>query len=266
LTHREDVEAVPHYFASDVHLRKDRPDRDRRFHAWLDRLTPEDSLVIAGDLCDFWMGARRQHENPVGCESLQTLAEFRRRGGSLAIMPGNHDEWLCPFYRDELGATIIAEPHDMTLHGLRVRVVHGHRLGARRVWKSWMETRAFFEAFSHIPETIAQTLDRILESRNLHGLKADEERHMKVFREYAALCRGTVDLVVIGHVHQPADDTFSDPRMVVLGGWQRRSSYLQIDEKGATLRIEHDHEQNQHHDKQPRQPSLAHDGGDLGNI
>jgi UDP-2,3-diacylglucosamine hydrolase len=257
---------VPHYFASDVHLRTDRPERDRRFHAWLDRLTPDDSVVIAGDLCDFWMGARRAHDNPLDCESLRTLAEFRRRGGSLAIMPGNHDEWLCPFYHAALGATIIAEPHDMTLHGLRVRVVHGHLLGARRVWKSWMETRAFYEAFSYVPGPIAQTLDRILQSRNLRGLKSDEERHMKVFREYAARCRGTADLVVIGHVHQPADDALSDPRLVVLGGWQRRSSFLQIDEKGATLHIEHDCEQNLQHDAQPRQPSLAHNGGDLGKI
>ena len=50
---------MPHYFASDVHLRIDRPDRDRRFRAWLGRLTRDDALVIVGDLCDFWMGARR---------------------------------------------------------------------------------------------------------------------------------------------------------------------------------------------------------------
>jgi len=257
---------VPHYFASDVHLRKDRPERDSRFHAWLDRLTPDDSLVIAGDLCDFWMGARRERDNPMNCASLQTLAEFRRRGGALAIMPGNHDEWLCPLYHVELGATIIAEPYNITLHGIRVRVVHGHLLGARRIWKSWMETHTFFDAFSCIPDPIAKALDRVLQSRNLHGLKADEERHMKVFRQYAAQCRGTADLVVIGHVHQPADDISGDPRLVVLGGWQRHSSFLRIDEKGATLHIEHDHEQIRQRDTQPRQPSLAHDGGDLGKI
>jgi UDP-2,3-diacylglucosamine hydrolase len=257
---------VPHYFASDVHLRKDRPDRDRRFRAWLDRLTPDDSLVIAGDLCDFWMGARREHDNPLNFESLRTLAEFRRRGGSLAIMPGNHDEWLCPFYQAEVGARIIAEPHDMTLHGLRIRVVHGHLLGARRVWKSWMETRAFFEAFSYIPGPIAQTLDRILQTRNLRGLKADEQRHMKVFREYAARCRGTADLVVIGHVHQPADEARVGPRLVVLGGWQRRSSFLRIDENGATLHIEHDHDPDPEQDARQPQPSLAHYGGNLGKV
>ncbi len=157
---------MPHYFASDVHLRNDRPDRDRRFHAWLSRLTVDDSLVIVGDLCDFWMGSRRAHEDPFRSESLRALAQFRRQGGSLAIMAGNHDEWLCPFYERELGATIISEPHEMTVHGKRLRMVHGHLLGARHAWKALMESQAFFEAFSHVPGPIARAMDRTLAWRN----------------------------------------------------------------------------------------------------
>jgi len=229
---------VAHYFVSDVHLRSDQPDRDRRFRAWLYRLTRDDALVIVGDLCDFWMGARRGDTDLLRCESLQALAEFRRQGGSLAIMPGNHDAWLCPFYESELGARIIAEPHDLTLHGLRLRLVHGHLLGARRVWKSWMESRPFFEGFGRVPRPIARVLDHALTWRNERGLAADEERHLRVFREYAARCRGTADLVVIGHMHRPVDEAETRPRLIVLGGWQSRSSYLRIDENGADFRVE----------------------------
>ena len=120
---------MAHYFASDVHLRFDQPDQDRRFRAWLSGLTPEDSLVIAGDLCDFWMAARLGERDLLRSESLRALASFRRRGGALAIMPGNHDAWLCPFYENALGALVISEPYDLTIHGLRFRVVHGHLLG-----------------------------------------------------------------------------------------------------------------------------------------
>ena len=66
-------------------------------------------------------------------------------------MPGNHDAWLCPFYERELGARIIPEPHDLTIHGLRLQLVHGHLLGARQAWKSWMESHAFFEGFGRVP-------------------------------------------------------------------------------------------------------------------
>ena len=145
----------------------------------MSRLTRDDSLVIVGDLCDFWMGSRGTHNELLRSESLQALGEFRLQGGSLAIMAGNHDEWLCPFYESALGATIIFEPHDMSLHGLRLRIVHGHLLGARRAWKAWMESRAFFEAFAYVPAPFARALDQTLAWRNERGLGTDEERHLE---------------------------------------------------------------------------------------
>jgi UDP-2,3-diacylglucosamine hydrolase len=229
---------VAHYFASDIHLRFDRPDRDRRFHTWLSQLTRDDSLVIVGDLCDFWMGSRRRDFDLNRCESLRALAEFRRQGSSLSIMPGNHDAWLCPFYQDQLGAQILTEPHDMTIHDLRLRLVHGHLLGARRPWKALMESRAFYEAFGHVPGPIARAMDRVLAWRNERGLEADEERHLRVYRDYAASCRGIADLVIVGHVHRPVYDVASVPRLVVLGGWQNRTSYLKIDSAGARFHVE----------------------------
>jgi UDP-2,3-diacylglucosamine hydrolase len=231
---------VAHYFASDVHLRFDHPDRDRRFAAFLSRLLRDDALWIVGDLCDFAMGARHSAAELLRCESLRALAQFRRSGGALAIMAGNHDNWLGPFYANHLGATIIAEPYDLEAFGLRIRVVHGHRLGARRAWKAWMESRPFFDAFSRLPAPIADQLDRALTWRNERELDADEERHLRVFRDYAASCRGSADFVVIGHVHRPVDESNAIPRLVVLGGWQRRSSFLTVDASGAKFHIEDD--------------------------
>jgi len=234
---------LAHYFASDVHLRFDHPERDRRFAAFVGRLSRDDALWIAGDLCDFWLGARCSAAELLRCESLQALARFRCQGGTLAIMAGNHDIWLGPFYGNELGATLIAEPLDLESFGLRLRIVHGHRLGARRAWKAWMESRAFFESFRRLPQSIGEQLDRTLTRSNEHEVYNDEERHLAVFREYAATCRGSADLVVIGHVHRPVDESCNSPRMVVLGGWQRRSSYLRIDAAGAQFSIEEDRPQ-----------------------
>jgi hypothetical protein len=38
-------------------------------------------------------------------------------------------------------------------------------------------------------------------------------------------------------VHRAVDDHESDPRMIVLGGWQNRSSFLKIDPSGATFTV-----------------------------
>jgi UDP-2,3-diacylglucosamine hydrolase len=226
---------VAHYFASDIHLRDDHPERGARFRAWLGRLTPEDDLTIVGDLCDFWMAARDSERKLAHDASLAALAEFRRQGGSLTILAGNHDAWLCPLYARELGARIVAEPYDVTLYGLRIRLVHGHRLGARKRWKAAMESRAFFRAFGSLPGLIARPLDRFLAWKNVRGVVEDEARHIRVYRSYAATCRNAADLVVVGHVHSPVDEPEKVPRLIVLGGWQRHASYLVVDERGATF-------------------------------
>jgi UDP-2,3-diacylglucosamine hydrolase len=251
---------VAHYLASDVHLRDDHPERDARFRGWLGGLGPSDTLWIVGDLCDFWMGSRAGRRRLAEYPSLRALAEFRGRGGSLAVMVGNHDLWLGPFYERALGAEIIAEPADRVIQGLRVRMVHGHRLGARRLWKAGMESRAFLLAFGWLPGPAARPLDRVLSWKNERGLLADEERHLRVFRAYAESCRDLADLVVIGHVHRAVDEAVdSGPRMIVLGGWQHRSSYLKIDESGATFHVVPDPERGLPTASDRGAASLAHD-------
>ena len=225
------------YLASDVHLRLDRPDRGERFARWVKQLDGGETLLIVGDLCDFWMAARLDESELLQCEGLRALADFRARGGTLEVLPGNHDLWLCQFYQRALGATLRDEPHDVTIHGLRLHIVHGHLLGARKKWKGWMESRQFFRAFGKIPSPAARVLDELLEWKNQSGLDADERRHIAVFRDYAASRHGRADLVVIGHVHRALDDVSSDPRMIILGGWQKRSSYLMIDSSGAPFHV-----------------------------
>ena len=112
--------------------------------------------------------------------------------------------------------------------------------GARRKWKAAMESQSFFRAFGKLPSPLAMRLDQLLESKNLRGLDEDEQRHLDVFRRYAASKHGLADLVVIGHVHRAVDEpglAASGPRMIVLGGWQHGSSYLRLDASGASFHV-----------------------------
>ncbi len=220
---------MAHYFVSDIHLRPDFPDRGERFTRFVSSLDNEDSLTVVGDLCDFWMATRQSETEMRRCDGLAALADFRSRGGSLAIMAGNHDLWLCPFYAKALDATIVEEPLDLTIDGLRLRLVHGHLLGARAPWKGIMESRTFFQAFSLIPDPLAHRLDAKLAVKNSRDLLADEERHLAVYRPYADALAGLSDLVIFGHVHRPVDERRQSVRMIVLGGWQYGSSHLKIE-------------------------------------
>jgi UDP-2,3-diacylglucosamine hydrolase len=229
---------VPVYFASDMHLRLDRPDRGRRLARWVDGLNPDDSLYLVGDICDFWFASRQRRGDPLACEGLRALAGFRSRGGALTVLLGNHDLWLGPFYQEALGATLAAEPLLVEAHGKRLYLVHGHRTGGRQPWKTVMESRAFLEAFELLPVPLAASLNRLLDGSNERGRERDEARLLSIFRQHLANAAPPVDIAVFGHIHTPQDDTSSHPRLVVLGGWHTGSCYLRLDDSGATHVVE----------------------------
>lgn len=230
------------YFLSDVHLRDDFPERGRRLVRFLGRVDPAaDRLLIAGDLCDFWMGSRKSLADLARDDALAALAKFRRDGGPLTILAGNHDQWLTAFYADALGAEVVGEPLDIESHGVRLHIVHGHLLGARKKWKALMESREFFRAFGSMPGAVAGPLDSILQAKNRRGLQDDELRHLATYRDYAASLPDAVDVAVFGHVHRAIDQP-GRPRLIVLGGWQGRLSFLKVDHSGPTFHVEGDAE------------------------
>lgn len=218
-----------------MHLRLDKPERGRRFARFVEGLGSDDPLYLVGDICDFWYVARQHRGGPFQCEGLRALGEFRERGGALTILTGNHDQWMGAFYEDVLGARMVAEPYVVEAHGLRISLEHGHRTGGTQPWKAWMESRAFLAAFERLPGDVAASLEHMLERSNAKKRDADEARMVEVFRSHLGSVKGDVDVAVFGHVHTPLDDSAGRPRMVILGGWHAGSSFLRVDEEGATL-------------------------------
>jgi UDP-2,3-diacylglucosamine hydrolase len=230
---------VPDYFLSDVHLRHDRPERGLRLARLVDRLGPADRLFIVGDLCDFWLASRQRRADPMTCTGLRALVDFRVRGGEITAFAGNHDAWLGAFYRSLFEPMWVDDDLRVESHGLRLHLVHGHRLGARSPWKATMESRAFLRGFAAIPERLALALENRLERSNDAHREAVDLRHLSVYRRHAHAMAGSVDLAIVGHIHRVVDDP-GPPRMVVLGGWHRRASYLRIDDRGASFVVEPD--------------------------
>ncbi len=226
------------YFASDMHLRLDRPERGHRLARWVETLGPDDPLYLVGDVCDFWYASRQRRAGPLKCEGLRALARFRLNGGELTILPGNHDLWLGPYYEAELGARMVSEPFTVNAHGLRFHLTHGHRAGGRRAWKASMESHTFLNLFERFPEAVVSPLDRLLDRSNSQARKADEDRHIAVFHRHAQTLPRDTDIAVYGHVHRPVDDPTVSPRIVILGGWHQGASYLRVDEQGARLMVE----------------------------
>ncbi len=225
------------FFLSDVHLRLDRPERAGRLARLVNRLDPADRIFIVGDLCDFVFASRQRRFDPLNCSGLKALVDFRVRGGEITLLAGNHDGWLGPFYRSLFEPEWVDDSLRLQSHGMRLHLAHGHRLGARSLWKATMESRAFLAGFAAIPGPLANSLEARLERSNDAHREAVDRRHIAVYRRTADAMGGDVDLVLLGHIHRATDDP-GPPRMVVLGGWHRGSSYLRIDGGGAEFVVE----------------------------
>ncbi|MDB5353252.1 MAG: hypothetical protein JWN86_4499 [Planctomycetota bacterium] len=233
------------YFLSDVHLRLDRPERARRLSRFVASLGESDQLVVVGDLCDFWFASRERRGWARRCEGLLSLSSFRSRGGVLTLLPGNHDGWLGPFFESVLGTGFAGDAIDLTVGGVRYRATHGHRLGARSPWKGAMESRTFLHSFAALPGPLANVLDGLLDSTNKITRDAIQTKHLAILRRRADRIADQTDCCVFGHIHVTHDDREGTPRMVLLGGWHDRSSYLRVDDHSAQLVV-------------------VEDGGDLG--
>jgi len=229
---------VPSYFTSDVHLRLDHPERGQRFARWVQSLEADDRLTIVGDLCDFWFAARQTHTALAECPGLLALADFRARGGTLTILPGNHDAWLGPYYETMLGARFVPEPLTIQDHGLSLFLIHGQWLGGHPVWKGWLESRAFLATFRRLPSRLAATFDHLLERRNNRSSQGDDLRQLTAYRQYVKTLTATTDIAIIGHIHRSSDDHDSQPRLIVPGGWIGQSSHVRVDSSGAALFVD----------------------------
>jgi UDP-2,3-diacylglucosamine hydrolase len=232
--------------ASDMHLRPDQPERGERFARRLAECGPADELILVGDVCDFWFASRRRRGDERRCPGLGAIRERRDAGCKVTVLPGNHDGWLGPLYREWLGAEVDEADHvDREIEGLRVRLAHGHRLGANGRLKALMEGRAFLVGYGLVPSPLARRLERALDARNEARLAESNARNHDAYRRHAEALGDAYDLVVFGHLHTPIDEPAGRTRLVVLGGWFDASPILRIEAGRA------------HHDVRPAGARLA---------
>ena len=223
------------FFAGDMHLRTDRPDRSERLARWVRSLTSDDSLYLVGDVCDFWFVARQQTGDPLRCPGLKALADFKARGGALTFLAGNHDQWLGPLYQEAIGATFVEGPMNVEAFGLKIHMTHGHKIGGRPAWKTLMESRSFLQSFSALPNRVADLLDDQLNKSNHVKRMHDEARLLPYYHRYADTLDSKTDLVVFGHIHTPIHDVNRSPSLIVLGSWHDKTCYVKLDGEGARL-------------------------------
>lgn len=118
----------PCYIVSDLHIGPGSADTERRFQPFL-RAAAENakSLVINGDLLDFWFEWRRVMPR-TGFRTLARLADVAESGTNVVWIAGNHDWWGGEMLQQTLGVRFVQGPWEGRIAGWQSRVEHGDGL------------------------------------------------------------------------------------------------------------------------------------------
>jgi UDP-2,3-diacylglucosamine hydrolase len=236
-------------FLSDVHLGAHAAPveaaKESDLVALLDRLEPDSSLYLLGDVFDFWFDYAeppRRH-GPV----LRALQRARERNVAVLFMGGNHDYWVRAgrgpgWLERELGIAVLDDPHLARHDGLSLLLTHGDALGGatgRYRWvRAGLRNPAAIFAFRLLPPRAGHWLaDRTsAESRGRHS-DADLARHRDRLRSAATreLERGSADAVVAGHVHAPERSELGGGVYLNLGDWTVHRTYGRLEDGRLTI-------------------------------
>jgi len=232
------------YFISDAHLgaesREREGVRERRLHDFLASLPGRASaLFIVGDLFDFWF----EYRSAIPRRHFATLAALRRladSGVAVTYLNGNHDFWLGPFLRDELGIRTHRDALALDLQGHRIWLHHGDGLVGGdlgyRMLKRVLRNPASIALYRLIHPDLGIPLAHWVsrwsrESREGRPLDGD-----RLWREIACprFAEG-FDTVMVGHFHHAWERREGARTCFLLGDWIERFSYVVLHDGVFTL-------------------------------
>lgn len=230
---------------SDVHLGFAPDGVASALHQFLERLPARAAhLIINGDLFEFWF----EYRTVIPRAAFRTLAILRMvrdRGVRLTVIGGNHDRWGGSFWEGEMGAEFHPERALLEAHGFRCLVMHGDGVAepARRsrALQRLVHHPLTARAFRWVHPDVGLRLVRRLAQR-LPGkynaaelIRRSAAAQARYARELLAQ-RQDVQLLILGHTHQPVLEPVGDGRWYLNpGAWMDGYCYAVIDHTGPRL-------------------------------
>jgi len=204
------------------------------------------SLVIVGDLFDFWFEYRtaipRQH-----FATLAALRRLRDAGVEITYLNGNHDFWLGPFLSEEIGAVTRTGPLILERQGRKLWVHHGDGLIGGdlgyRVLRRVLRSSFSIGLYQLVHPDLGIPLAHWISSRSREARDPDRFPMERLWTEVALprFAEG-YDGVIIGHFHrafernEPSGESASPRQLIVLGDWIDQFTYAVL--RDGQLKLE----------------------------
>jgi UDP-2,3-diacylglucosamine hydrolase len=220
----------------DAHLGVATPDAERALLGFL-RSVPARarSLVIMGDLFDFWFDWRRVMPRS-GYRVLAALADLTDAGVEVLWIGGNHDCWGGDVLMQETGAHYTLDPWHGAIGAWSALLVHGDGLRLKedapyRRLRTVLRHPLAIRAFRWIHPDIASAIALSSSDTSRHRRAGDAGRGLLAVATDALSARDGPALVLHGHSHVPMLVRAGRGWYGNAGAWYLDQQFLRIDDQ-----------------------------------
>jgi UDP-2,3-diacylglucosamine hydrolase len=228
------------YFISDLHLTTQDPDTLGAFQHFIQsEAIGIDALYILGDLFEAWIG----DDDSSACSATvaKTLQGLKQRGTKIYYLRGNRDFLLGEDYAEQCGMTILPDPSVIELGGKPVLLTHGDLLctddKAYQRFRSIVQQAWLQKLFLALPLSWRQKVAGFLrgKSKAAGPKKSAAMMDVNTAAVQAMMREHTVDLMIHGHTHRPAEHTHEAGKRYVLGAWDEKRAVLKYEDGAFDL-------------------------------
>lgn len=225
------------YFISDIHLGFYERNKDKSLENklidFLDTLQDNSTLVIVGDLFDYWFDYRKVIPS-IYFRTLNKLCELKSRGIKVIYLIGNHDFGHYKFFREELGIEPIENDLEIELLGKKFYLSHGdgkiYNDYGYKILKGILRNKFAQKLYRLIHPDIGIWLASGSSRKSRHYTETKDYGSHDGLKDFAfAKIEEGFDFVVMGHRHKLEFVEYKNGYYINLGTWLFKPVYGYFD-------------------------------------
>ncbi|MBL0941057.1 MAG: UDP-2,3-diacylglucosamine diphosphatase [Gemmatimonadaceae bacterium] len=228
--------STPCHVVGDVHLGVASRESEMALLAFLrDIPSIGGSLVIMGDLFDFWFAWR--HAMPrTGFRTLAALADLHDAGVPVVWIGGNHDCWGGDALRQETGAHYTLEPWQGAIGPWQAFLAHGDGLREKedapyRRLRTVLRHPWSIAAYSMLHPNLATRIAMASSKTSRKGRARDGGAGLRSVGGAQLAALNGPSLVIHGHSHVPTLERVGRGVYANAGAWYLDRQFLRIEDE-----------------------------------
>ena len=228
-------------FISDIHLSENNSHLTNAFKVFLNESKEACThFFILGDLFEIWIGD--DDDNSFIQDIKKTLIDFTLDGPETFLMHGNRDFLIGETFANEVGISMLSDPHTLDINGMKVILSHGDFLCTDD--SEYIEFRNKVRSETWQKDFLSKSIDErneIANSLRSDSKDATSEKSLEITDANLETVNNFIlenkpDIFIHGHTHRPKIHKHNSTKRVVLGDWDKFGWYFSIEENNLNLK------------------------------